>query len=50
MGNAYDDWQNNKKKKEIKSFFSNINNANDNEIQKLFLGENKIKINYQIFF
>ena len=49
MGNAYDDWQNNKKKKEIKSFFSNINNANDNEIQKLFLGENKIKINYKLF-
>ena len=49
IGNAYDDWQNNKKKKEIKSFFSNINNANDNEIQKLFLGENKIKINYKLF-
>ena len=36
MGNAYDDWQNNKKKKEIKSFFSNINNANDMKFKNYF--------------
>ena len=47
MGNAYIDRHNNNIENEL--ILNKINNANDNEIQKLFLCENKIKINYKLF-
>ena len=47
MGNTYDYWQNNNIENEL--ILNKINNSNDNEIQKLFLSQNKIKINYKLF-